>query len=746
VDPAVAERALELAPSALALVGADGRLRWANAAYRRLFGLDPADLGRLEHAAADAREGRRRLRSLLATLIEDPTQGPVGDLDLVRGDGTPLTARLAATVVDDDESSSRHLLIAISDLTDERRRCHELERDRRRLTAMLTNISDTVTLIDAEAQVLDTTGRHTEILGYPPSFWNGRSLYDLTVAEDRESLVSAHREVLERPGTSVQRDIRVRHADGSLQELEVTAVNLLDDPEVGGIVVTSRNITERKQALAELAAARDEAVEQSRVRAEFVARVSHELRNQLHALRGLTELLATESVPRSVRDLAESAHRQARQFARLVDDLLDFSRMDSGRVAARPECTLVRQVVADAETLARQQAGRGVTVRSSTDEDVPDWVLLDGARVRQVIANLVSNAAKYTQTGEIRITLQLGELDGTPSLRFAVADTGRGIAPEDRERIFRPFDQGSRGDPSQGTGLGLSIADRIVSMLGGRIAVDSEPGKGSTFVVDLPFTRPCDDGTEEERVRPLERLVHVLVVEDDEVNQLLVSEQLRRLGAIATVVGTGAEALEVVASGRPIDCVLMDWQLPGMDGIETTRRLRADDRGRSLPVIGLTASTTPQNQHACTDAGMDEVLVKPVGLAELGSALRRWVPERVDADLDDADADVAALDRLVADLGATDPVRSIVRTYLRELDGRLEVLLAAVGHGDADTCRRVAHTLRSTSGTLGATGLQDACRDVECGAFPPSADLIAGLQRSAAATRQRLEDWLASRP
>lgn len=515
MDPAVAERALELAPSALALVGADGRLRWANAAYHRLFGLDPADLGRLEHAAA----------------------------------------------------------------------------------------------------------------------------------EDRESLVSAHREVLERPGTPVQRDIRVRHADGSLQELEVTAVNLLDDPEVGGIVITSRNITERKWAQTQLAAARDEALEQSRVRAEFVARVSHELRNQLHALRGLTELLATESVPRSVRDLAESAHRQARQFARLVDNLLD------------------------------------------------------GARVRQVIANLVSNAAKYTQTGEIRITLQLGELDGTPSLRFAVADTGRGIAPEHRERIFRPFDQCSRGDPSQGTGLGLSVADRIVSMLGGRIAVDSEPGRGSTFVVDLPFTRPCDDGTEEERVRPLERLVHVLVVEDDEVNQLLVSEQLRRLGAIAIVVGTGAEALKVAASGRPIDCVLMDWQLPGMDGIETTRRLRADDRGRSLPVVGLTASATPWNQHACTDAGMDEVLAKPVGLAELGSALRRWVPERVDADPD-----------------------------------------------DADTCRRVARTLRSTSGTLGATGLKDACRDVERGAFPPSADLIAALQRSAAATRQRLEDWIASRP
>lgn len=733
----------ELAPVALSVLDLDGRQLHANAAYRKLFGLGDGPVDHLDAYTVSHPDEADRTRAYLGELAEGRRNRVVVEKRYLRPDGTEFTGRLTATRIGHGDGRPGYLLGSIEDVTVEADQRAALEQTHRRLSAMLSNISDTVTLIDADGRVLDTTGLHTEVLGYPKEFWQERSLYDLTEPEDRELLVNAHRTVLERPGVPITEDLRVRHADGTMQDLEVTAVNLIDDPAVGGIVITSRNITDRKRTEAELARARDDALEQSRLRSEFVARVSHELRNQLHAVHGLTELLSSSEVPRSVRDLADSAHRQAEQFAHLVDDLLEYSRIEAGRAEPRPEPTLIRQVVADTATLGRRLARGAVRVVAQTDESVPDVVEVDAGRIRQVLANLVSNAAKFTDDGEITVRLAQGRLEGSPSLRFEVSDTGSGIAPEDLERIFRPFDQGSAGDPSTGTGLGLSITDRVVQLLGGRIDVDSATGRGTTFAVEIPAAPHGGEPTEDTTADRLQRPSEVLVVEDNEVNQLLVAEQLRRLGAHATVVGSGIEALEVLGEGRSFDCVLMDWQLPGLDGVETTRRIRAAEHGTHLPVIGLTASAQPSDRRTCLDAGMDDLLVKPVGLADLGATLRRWIAaDGSDADPEAAAADLPALDRLVDDLGAVGPVRSIVRTYLGELGTRCAAVRDGIATGDEQSVRRTAHTLRSTSATLGATALDASSRVLETGPFPPAGDVVEGFERAAAETRDSLEGWL----
>jgi PAS domain S-box-containing protein len=477
----------ELAPVALSLISLDGRQLRGNAAYRRLFGLSTDRLGQVDAFAITHPSELERTRSYLQELADGTRDRVTEEKLYVGADGTAFTGRLTATRMCGRDGRPVALLGVIEDVTVESAQRTEIDLAHRRLRAMLENISDTVTLIDAEGRVMDTTGLHTAVMDYEPSFWEGRSLYDLTVPEDREALVAAHRRVLENPGLPVQEDLRVLHSDGTLRDLEVTAVNLLDDPAVGGIVITSRNITDRKRVEAELARHRDEAVEESRLRSELVARVSHELRNQLHAVRGLTELLSSADVPRSVRELADSAHRQAEQFSHLVDDLLEYSRMEAGREEARPTPALVRQIVADSAALGSRLARRGVRVLGRTAESVPDLVQVDDARVRQVLANLVSNAAKFTREGQVSIDLERGRMDGRPSLRFVVTDTGVGIDPADLDRIFRPFDQGSRGDPSEGTGLGLSITHNIISQHGGEITAASPgPGKGATFTVRLP--------------------------------------------------------------------------------------------------------------------------------------------------------------------------------------------------------------------------------------------------------------------
>lgn len=752
------DRAFDHAPVALSVVGADGSLLRANAAHLALFGPDDAADAPLDALRPDLvvhPEERVDARAAMDDLVAGRVERTEALQRFVRPDGSGFLGRLTASRLVDRDGRTTALVTCIEDVTEQMERSERLEQARHRLTVLLANISDTVTLVDAEGGVIESTGLHREILGHPPEFWASRSVFDLAPPEDLERLLEVRARVLDSPGELITSDVRVRHADGTLQDVELGAVNLLDDPSVGGIVITLRNITARKQIESELALRHDEAIEQSRLRSEFVARVSHELRNQVHALRGLTELLTSSDVPRSVRQLAGSAHRQAEQFEHLVDDLLEYTRLDASPQDASPRATWTRQLVADATSMARSCAAQGVKVVGATSESVPDLAMVDAPRVRQVLANLVSNAAKFTDRGTIRVSLDLatpapadgqGQAPAAPVLRFTVDDTGRGIEAADLDRIFLPFDQGSI-PATEGTGLGLSITERVVALLGGSVRVRSEPGVGSTFVVDLPYVEATDEDLPDDEeptgtASTLAAGTTVLVVEDNEVNQLLVAEQLRRLGVASTVVGTGSLALEHLAGGAAVDCVLMDWQLPGIDGVETTRRIRASEpAGRHVPIIGMTASAMPSDRRTCMEAGMDDLLVKPVGLRELAATLGRWTTAP-STPVDGSTADVGALDRLVEDLGSVEPVRSIVQTYLTELDKRCELIERGTASGDADLVRRTAHTLRSTSRTLGANDLDRLSTALEEGPLPPPDELLDRFRDAARRTRVALTDWL----
>ncbi len=740
----------DVVPVALAVLDVEGAPVAVNRRFRELFALaDEVDGDEGFPRIAEA-DDRARTAAAMAGLVA----GVRDDVDLdqcyLRADGSRLVGRLTGSRLVAADGSVAGVLIAVADVSEQQEQRQSLDQAHRRLEAMLANISDTVTMVDAEGVVIDTTGLHTSIMGYETDYWKQRSVLDIVDQEDLPRLLEAYEQVMATPGGMVTLDMRALQADGGWADIELTAVNLLADPSVGGIVITSRNITDRKRIESELALRRDEALEQSRLRAEFVARVSHELRNQLHALRGLTELLASTEVPRSVAQLVETAHRQSEQFEHLVDDLLEYSRIEADRLEPRAVPCWPRQLLADAVTVGRELAAAGVQVSATADESVADVVLLDDRRVRQVLTNLVANAAKFTRSGRIEVAVERADLDGVPGLRWRVRDTGRGIAAEDLERIFEPFDQGRNGTAAGGAGLGLAITDRIVAALGGRIAVDSVVGEGSEFHVEVP-AEPTDavpDTRATTAVR-LRSCAHVLVVEDNPVNQLLVAEQLSRLGAQVTVVGSGLDALEALRGAHDLDCVLMDWQLPGLDGVEVTRRHRAREHaGDHVPIVGMTASSRPTDRAACLEAGMDDLLVKPVSLAELGQALHPWIGERRSVPRHRAapeGADTAALDALVDQLGSAAPVRSIVRTFLQELATREQAVLDAVATDDAELLRRTAHTLRSMSATLGANELDALARALEHDDFPPTPGTLEAFVDSTCATRVALEEWLAQR-
>ena len=748
-----AARLLLEAPVALSLLDVEGHQLDANPAYLQLFGLSPDRLGEVGAMEVTHPDEAALTRSYLAELVEGTRTQVELEKRYVRADGSEFTGRLRAVALRESDGSVVALLGAIEDVTEVHRQRAELEHNQNRMASLLANINDSVTVVDARGVVIDGTGFFDEVLGYPPGFWSERSVWEITDPDDLPRLLDRYDHILRHPGERVQFDLRLQPADErGWQDIELTAVNLLDDPDVGGIVLTSRNISQRKALEQALERERDRAVEEARLRSEFTARATHELRNQIHALAGLSDLVGSAEVPEDVRELTDQAARTAGRLQRLVDNLLAFSRLRTAPPSPRLQSVELSSLLADVAAIGRSVANSAVEVVTRLDVELPTAACLDEAMVTQVLANLVSNAAKFTEQGSITVEVAGEVRDDRSCLVWSVCDTGRGIPPDARARIFEAFEQVERIDRSRGLGLGLAITSQLVEQLGGTIDLESEPGRGSTFTVVLPCATEgtCAASDAPTGTADTPQLdVRVLVVEDNPVNQLLVKEQLQRMGAEVTVVGDGTDAVELFEQGAELDLVLMDWQLPELDGLSATRRIRQiEPPGRRCPILGLTASAQVADRKACLDAGMDDVLAKPLALDALVEAVRRHAHTTGSAvqiatsAAERPDEVAAALDQLVEELGARTPVRSVVSTYLTELRERVADIRAAVEHDDADRLRRSAHRLRATSRTLGARSVDDCAASLEDVDFPPPPDLVAELDNVAGSVHRSMQEWL----
>jgi len=398
-------------------------------------------------------------------------------------------------------------------------------------------------------------------------------------------------------------------------------------------VVVVRNVTERREFEELREANRREAERLARVKGEFLANMSHEIRTPLNAVLGLAQLGARGG----------GQHQAAEQFARIqeagrhllgiIDDILDLSKLEAGKLSVeqRPFC-LAAAVEAAVRLVAGRTEVKGLGLHAELDDDLPPWVLGDALRLKQVLVNLLANAVKFTPKGDVVLSVSRA---GT-QLAFKVTDTGIGMDAAQMGRLFEPFQQADSSTTRRfgGTGLGLAISDNLVRLMGGSIAVESRPGVGSTFTVSLPLpTAEAPSATAAAgAVAPALRLVglRVLAAEDAEVNRLVLESQLRHEGAQVLFVADGQAAVDAVAQAGPgaFDVVLMDVQMPVMDGMTATRHIR--EIAPSLPVIGLTAHALQEEHDRCLAAGMLERVVKPVDLDLLVAVVLRHVPRPVD--------------------------------------------------------------------------------------------------------------------
>nr|WP_052170168.1 CHASE domain-containing protein [Massilia sp. JS1662] len=593
--------------------------------------------------------------------------------------------------------------------------------ERRLLDLVLDNVDAYVYLKDRDRRYRYVNAKMAAACGLPASEIVGRRDRDVMPPAQADALWALDQPVLELgEKRAVQNAFAGR--DGVVRELwsVKVPVRFAGAGDVGAVLCVSTDVTELHALKARADAA-------SRAKSDFLSNMSHEIRTPMNSIIGMAYLAGKRAEDPKQRDYLGKIQHSAQHLLGIINHILDFSKIEAGKLELELRDFTFDALKRNVESqLGAQATARGLELAFDVAPELKWPVRGDPLRLEQVLLNFVGNAIKFSERGTIRVRARVERTVGADVLvRFDVEDQGIGIAADDLAQLFTPFHQ---ADPSTtrvhgGTGLGLVISKQLAELMGGEVGATSVPGQGSTFwftVLLQPLTapRPAAPAPQAKAGAEAGALAGctILLVEDNAFNQLVARELLEDAGARVVVADDGAQALDRLAEG-PVDCVLMDVQMPVMDGYEATRRIRADARLAGLKVIAMTANAGIEDQARCLAAGMDEFLTKPAApetlVATIARALGRGVrrPDMPDAPRSETLLDLGVLSDAFG--GRPERMRKYAFMFLDSArDGVHEIDRALVAQEPARAAA-VAHRLKSAARTVGALGFGDLCADLE---------------------------------
>ncbi|UJP06372.1 MAG: response regulator [Nitrosomonas sp.] len=489
---------------------------------------------------------------------------------------------------------------------------------------------------------------------------------------------------------------------------------------------------ERNRLSEELLVARRAAESASHSKSMFLATMSHEIRTPMNAIIGLSHLCLQTHLNKTQRNYVEKINHAAKSLLDIINDVLDFSRIEAGKLELVLEDFDIRSCFGRVDSLIGYLAReKGVHFEITIPHEIPCFLHGDAIRLGQILINLAGNAVKFTEKGSVIVTITAEELvDNTVILKFSVCDTGIGLSVGQIERLFKSYQQADNATQRKygGSGLGLVICRQLVEMMDGQIWVESELGRGSTFYFTARFTRGKRieenvtlQTTELTEAHKKLRKTRILIVEDNPFNQLVIEDLLGLTGAMTIIANNGQEALECLSAGS-FDMVLMDTHLPVMDGLETTRRIRKNPRFAQMRIIAMTGNVTLDDRNRCLSLGMDDFIPKPIDPNRMYLTLAKWVTDPSGGGADVAqEIDVAGDDAAPVDMSMlyhmfhnnTVLVRKFGLKFIEVANATVTEMQIAQAAKDLPALNQLGHKLKSSARTIGAIGFADLCEALE---------------------------------
>ncbi|MCK9372199.1 MAG: PAS domain S-box protein [Sulfuricurvum sp.] len=683
----------------------------------------------------DTPKGREKIPSTIRMLEENGHVMFEGEH--CRKDGTTIPVEIHATLIEYQHQPS--ILSVVRDIT-ERKQNEQALRDAEELYHTLFDLSPVgILLLDPETgRAVEFNQISHEALGYSAEEFARLSIHNYEVHESPED-IEAHIATLKN-GQFELFETQHRMKNGEIRDVTVS-VKMIEIKGKGYLFSVYHDITSIKEYELELKAAKKSAESANRAKSDFLANMSHEIRTPMNAILGMLQLTHTLKLPQEGERYLEKIEKSSRLLLEIINDILDISKIEANQLTIAEISFNINELIEQGANLFAPKADeKGLNLIVRIAPQIPTQLIGDSLRISQILNNLLSNALKFTESGEVDLFVSAEKISANSvTLRFAVRDTGIGIAPKDHSKLFTMFSQADESITRKygGTGLGLSISRRLAELMGGKLEFSSEEGVGSTFTFTADFAI-ADLGTENLKSRgslrenkddfivissPI-RGASVLLVEDNEINIQVEGDFLRKMGIEVTTVTDGLQAVELLEKRR-FDGILMDYQMPVMNGIEATKiiRRRKDD----TPIIAMTAAAMQNDKEACLEAGMDDYLPKPIDIVTMAHVLTRWISpcfkERKHLTPAPSEISVTHLPQKIEGIdlhaglnnsaGNTALYHRILVQFFHQYQEGCLPLKAMLQKGDFEEARRWVHTLKGVSATIGANTLHEQVREVE---------------------------------